>query len=96
MTVIVLAAVTAGLRGELTRWFLEIAPGVFVGRVSGRVRERVWAYVCEQCAEGNGLLVCAARNEQGFMMMTVGSSRREPVSFDGVTLIRRVSRDRAV
>ena len=31
MTVIVVTACPAGLRGHLTRWLLEISPGVFVG-----------------------------------------------------------------
>ena len=32
MVVIVLTACPAGLRGHLTRWLLEISPGVFVGK----------------------------------------------------------------
>ena len=45
MTVIVLTACPAGLRGDLTRWLLEIAPGIFVGHISARVRERLWLRV---------------------------------------------------
>ena len=39
MTVLVLTACPAGLRGHLTRWLLEISPGVFVGHVPARVRD---------------------------------------------------------
>lgn len=42
MVVIVLTACPAGLRGDLTRWLMEISPGVFVGDVSARVREALW------------------------------------------------------
>ena len=42
MVVVVLTACPTGLRGDLTRWFFEVAPGVFVGHVSARVRERLW------------------------------------------------------
>ena len=41
MTVVILEAASPGLRGYLTRWMLEIRAGVFVGRVSARVRELV-------------------------------------------------------
>ena len=34
MMVLVTTAVSTGLRGELTRWLLEVSPGVFVGTVS--------------------------------------------------------------
>ncbi|WP_423232601.1 type I-E CRISPR-associated endoribonuclease Cas2e, partial [Bacillus licheniformis] len=42
MTVLVLTACPAGLRGHLTRWLLEISPGVFVGHVPARVRDALW------------------------------------------------------
>jgi CRISPR-associated protein Cas2 len=42
MTVVILTAVPPGLRGHLTRWLLEISPGVFVGHISARVRSRMW------------------------------------------------------
>ena len=42
MTVIVLEKVPVALRGELTRWLLEIASGVFVGTISGLVRDLLW------------------------------------------------------
>ncbi len=41
MVVIILEKVPAGLRGELTRWLLELKAGVFVGKVSAMVRERL-------------------------------------------------------
>ena len=45
MIVIVLSACPVSLRGDLTKWLLEINPGVFVGRVSARIREKLWARV---------------------------------------------------
>ncbi|MDX3388369.1 type I-E CRISPR-associated endoribonuclease Cas2e, partial [Streptomyces niveiscabiei] len=45
MTVIVLANCPAGLRGFLTRWLLEISPGVFLGAPSARVRDILWEEV---------------------------------------------------
>ena len=39
MIVIALERVPVGLRGELSRWLLELRPGVFVGKVSALVRD---------------------------------------------------------
>ena len=33
------------LRGELTRWLLEVKPGVLVGKTSAAVREKLWEKV---------------------------------------------------
>ena len=38
MTVIVMESAPESVRGELTRWFLELKPGVFVGQVNTRIR----------------------------------------------------------
>ena len=89
MTVIVLLAVTPGLRGELTRWLLEIAPGVFAGRIPRRVREHLWTYIGDHCGNGGAVMLAAAHNEQGFRVHTAGRGRWEPVDLGGVTLMRR-------
>lgn len=88
MTVIVLTACPAGLRGHLTQWMLEISAGVFVGKLSRRVRERLWAKVRELAGPGRALLVYQARNEQGYTFES-HDQHWEPVDFDGITLMRR-------
>ena len=64
MVVLVLTAVPAGLRGHLTRWLLEIAPGVYVGHASRRVKDELWERVLELCKDGRAVMVESARNEQ--------------------------------
>ena len=46
MTVIVMDGAPENVRGELKRWFLELKPGVFVGRVNVRIRELLWERIC--------------------------------------------------
>ncbi len=94
MTVIVLTAVPEGLRGSLTRWLMEVSPGVFVGRVSARVRDLLWQQVAELLRDGRAIMISSARNEQH---MEVHAYRHdwEPVDFDGVTLIRRTTKREA-
>ncbi len=59
------AACPVGLRGHLTRWLLEISPGVFVGKVSARVRTLMWVRVLEMVKTGRAIMVYSADNEQG-------------------------------
>jgi CRISPR-associated protein Cas2 len=51
MLVIVLENAPPRLRGHLTRLFLEIRAGVYIGDFSIRVRERIWKTIQEEIAE---------------------------------------------
>ena len=88
MVVVILTACPVGLRGHLTRWLLEVAPGVFVGKVSARVRDELWLRVLELVKDGRALMVHNKRDEQG-LTFRVHHHDWEPCDFDGITLIRR-------
>lgn len=88
MMVLVTTAVSTGLRGELTRWLLEVSPGVFVGTVSSRVRDQIWEFTCENIGSGRATLIFPQRNEQCLGIKTIGDAW-EATDFDGMTLIRR-------
>lgn len=88
MVVVVLTACPAGLRGHLTRWLLEISPGVFVGKVSARVRDQMWERIVEMSKEGRALMVHSRKGDQG-LDFRVHRHEWEAVDFDGVRLIRR-------
>lgn len=88
MIVLVLTGAPAGLRGELTRWLMEVAPGVFVGNVGARVRDQLWELVADQLVNGRALLVMQARNEQRLALRTLGHDWN-PTDFEGVTLMVR-------
>ncbi len=94
MLTLVLTAVPAGLRGDLTKWLLEISPGVFVGNPSARVRDELWERVLDFIAEGRALLIYPDANEQGFSYR-VHRHTWQPVDYDGVTLLRRPASDEA-
>lgn len=88
MLVLVLSACPPGLRGYLTRWLLEISAGVFVGRVSKRVRELMWKRTVEMVRTGRAIMVFTARNEQGLSFLVHGH-HWEPVDIDGIQLMLR-------
>jgi CRISPR-associated protein Cas2 len=88
VTVVILTAVPPGLRGHLTRWLLELSPGVFIGYVSTRVRELMWERILEFVDEGRALMVHSVRGEQRLAFQVHGHDWT-PVDYDGITLMRR-------
>lgn len=90
MVVLVLTACPPGLRGDVTRWLLEIAPGVFVGRLSARVRDRLWARVVSLVRSGRAIMVYSARNEQHLSFL-VHQPDWTPIDCEGVELVLRPS-----
>lgn len=87
MMVIVVENAPPRLRGRLAVWLLEIRAGVYVGRFSRRVRERIWAEVEEIIEDGDAVMAWDAATDQGYDFATVGHNRRTPVDFDGLKLV---------
>ena len=87
MVVFLMEKVPASLRGEFTRWMLELRPGVFVGNISAMVREKLWEQVCQKLKGGSAMLLHSAANEQGYKIRTVGDTSRKVKEFDGLQLI---------
>ena len=87
MTVIILERVPASLRGELTRWLLEPRTGVFVGRPSALVRDKLWELIGEKLKGGAALMIYRSDIEQGFTMLTHGNTARTLRDFEGLTLV---------
>jgi len=87
MTVIVVESVPPRLRGRLAIWLLEVRAGVYVGKVSRRVREMMWEQVDKGLDEGNAVMAWSTNTESGFDFMTLGKNRRIPREMDGVKLV---------
>lgn len=92
MVVLVLIAASPGLRGHVTRWLVELAPGVYSGTCSSRVRERLWTLITDRIGEGQAVLVERVRNEQGWTVRTAGVNRWAAVDMDGLILMERPAR----
>lgn len=86
---IVVERATPGLRGQLTRWLLEVRAGVFVGTLSPRVRDKLWALVKARNPKGGSLLVTRAQNEQGFLVEAHGDTSRQIIDMEGLCLVRK-------
>lgn len=85
MVTIVLIGTDPGLRGHITRWLMEIAPGVFVGKINHRLRDELWQTLVQRTQNGQAILIEPARNEIGWTARTAGRDRYTPVDIDGLT-----------
>jgi len=87
MLVIVVEAVPPRLRGRLAVWLLEVRAGIYVGTVSARQRDEIWEHICQGIGPGNAVMIWRTSTESGFNLRTLGPNRREPVDWDGLTLV---------
>lgn len=87
MLVIVVESAPPRLRGRLAVWLLEVRAGVYVGKVSRRVREMIWNNVIEGISKGNAVMVWSTNTESGYGFQTLGPNRRVPVEMDGLKLV---------
>lgn len=87
MVVLVIDNGSEKLRGELTRWLMEVKPGVLVGNISAMVREKLWDKVNQDSERRGAILLYSMNTEQGFAMKMCGEPKRQIVDFDGIQLI---------
>lgn len=91
--VLILERVSPSLRGEISRWLIEPKAGVFVGKVSATVRDRLWEKCIKSVKTGSVVQIWSMNNEQGFLARMYGDRSRELIDYDGLLLVRYVSED---
>jgi CRISPR-associated protein Cas2 len=87
MVVIVVENAPQRLRGRLAIWLLEVRAGVYVGKISRRVREMIWSTLEKGLGEGNAVMAWTTNTESGFDFLTLGKNRRIPKEMEGVKLV---------
>ena len=87
LTVISTTAVPDHVRGALSRWMLEPTPGLYVGTLSAKVRDELWAVVAASVGTGAAVVISPSDNEQRFTIRTAGERRRTVEDFDGLMMI---------
>lgn len=88
MITIVISSCPPSLRGDLSKWLLEVDTGVYVGRVTARVKDMLWERVVRSSDGGRAVIISTVRNEQHFEV-EVHNSNLKPVDFDGITLMMK-------
>jgi CRISPR-associated protein Cas2 len=87
MVVFILERVPVSVRGELTRWMLELKAGVFVGSISALVRDLLWEKIGASLKGGGAILLHSSDTEQGFAIRYWGETSRTVRDFEGLWLI---------
>lgn len=87
MVVMTLEKVPDALKGELSRWLIEVQTGVYVGNLSATVRDLLWDKVVQHARSGRCTQLYRSNNEQGFVIRMHGEARRKLVDIEGYQLI---------
>jgi CRISPR-associated protein Cas2 len=93
MIVLLMEKVPTSLRGEVTRWMIELRPGVFAGNLSAMVRDNLWEHICSKTRGGAATMLQSAANEQGYTIRSHGDPSRKIRSFDGLLLVTIPNKD---
>lgn len=88
MIVICVANCPPGLRGDLSKWLSEVNTGVYIGKLSARVREELWDRICDSIRNGQATMVYSANNEQGYSFLTHNTTWMA-TDYEGITLMKR-------
>ena len=91
MTVLVLDRVPPGLRGEVSRWLVEVRAGVFAGHLNALTRDLLWDRASDtaEAEGGSALLLHDAPTAQGFAARTANPKGWYAEDVDGLWLVRR-------
>lgn len=87
MVVMILEKVSVALRGELTRWLIEVKHGVFIGQVSALVRDKLWEKCTYNRGKGGVFQAWSTNNEQHFNLRMVGCPNRAIKNWEGLLLV---------
>ena len=95
MIVLSVSACPSGLTGAITKWLMEVSPGVYVGHLSARVRDELWGMITENIKHGRAVMVYSTNTEQGLEYRTCGETWNV-VDFDGVLLTQRPHKNESI
>lgn len=88
MIVICISNCPPGLRGDLSKWLSEVNTGVYIGKLSAKVRDELWKRVCDSIRSGQATMVYSTNNEQGYAFQTHNTTWIA-TDYEGITLMKR-------
>jgi CRISPR-associated protein Cas2 len=74
----------------MSRWLIETAAGLWVGRPSARIRDHLWDVITGHADTGTAVMITADDSETGADIRIHGSHDRVLVDLDGLTLTARL------
>jgi CRISPR-associated protein Cas2 len=95
MIIVSLTCCPPRLKGDLSKWLLEINTGVYVGQVSARVRDSLWKRICDNVGDGQATMVFNTNNEQHYDFYVHNTSWL-PVDYDGIKLMKHPNKSKMI
>ena len=89
MVVLILENVPPSLRGDLSRWMIEPQAGIFLGRMTARIRDELWKKAVAGRKAGACLQMWSAPTEQGFQWRSFGDCSRSIGDYEGLYLVEK-------
>jgi CRISPR-associated protein Cas2 len=87
MVVMILERVPTVLRGELSRWLTPVGSGLYVGRVTGLVRDELWTLALTKAGSGRVIQIWSCRGEPGYQLRVHGLVDASLVDLEGLPMI---------
>lgn len=86
------------IRGRLSRYLLEIDPGLYIGNFNNRTRSRIWSAIISDDAlfaseDAVIVMAWATQDDNGFSFISFGERRRHPFNLEGLILSRFLPMD---
>lgn len=91
--VVVLTVCPPKLHGDMTKWFVEVNTGVYIGNLSAKVRDELWERIIANVADGHATMMFTTVGEQ-HMDFRVHNAYWEVTDFDGIKLMRHPISDK--
>lgn len=88
MIVICVTNCPPGLRGDLSKWLSEVNTGVYIGKLSAKVRDELWHRICDSIKSGQATMVYSTNNEQGYAFLTHNTTW-VATDYEGITLMKK-------
>lgn len=88
MIVICVTNCPPGLRGDLSKWLSEVNMGVYIGKLSAKVRDELWDRICDSIKSGQATMVYSTNNEQGYAFLTHNTTW-VATDYEGITLMKK-------
>ena len=87
MIIVILSKCPKSLRGDLSKWMVEVSTNVFVGSASAKIRDNLWERIRSSVKGGKALMVYNTNSVQGFEFREFNEDY-DIIELDRIKLIR--------
>ena len=93
MLVMILEKAPTSLRGALSRWLIQLRPGMFLGNPSRRVRDELWMKACKKLARKAACCRSGApATNKASTIGNYGKTDQLLLDYEGLTLVTKLRR----